>query len=347
MAKTAIVVDIKGKAPKSGKPKTIAYRAEMDALEMTEENPHLEYQSPTKAAHMCGHDGHVTCLLGGVSKILERINEIPEDKTLRLLWQPAEEKYGGANPMIQEGCLEGVDEVYGFHNWPTIPEGYIAVKDGSMMSQVTFIHIEFIGKGGHGSAPQKANDPLQPAIDFNLKFREIVNEFKAQGKEKLFVSTLPYFQVGEAPNVIAERAIIKGTLRSFDPELTLEFKSKMNAAIDEVCLKYNCKSDKELITNYPALINHKQEVENVKRVAAKVYGADKVTEEGLPVAASEDFSFFIQKRPGAFFFLGTAKEGQEPLMLHNSHYDFNDNVIEKASEMWLRLAEDRFEIELN
>ena len=346
IAKTAIVVDIKGKAPKSGYPKTIAFRADMDALEMTEENPLLEYQSKTKAAHMCGHDGHITCLLGGVCKILERINEIPEDKVVRLLFQPAEEKYGGAYPMIQEGCLEGVDEVYGFHNWPTYPEGMVAIKSGAMMSQVTVINITFIGKGGHGSAPQKANDPLQPAIDFHLKFREMINEFKAQGKEKLFVSTLPYFHVGEAENVIAEKAFVKGTLRSFDPKFTLEFKSKLNAIIDEVCDQYKCKADKRIITNYPAVMNHEKETDHVKRVASKIFGAENITEENLPVYASEDFSFFLEKKPGAFFFLGAAKKEKEIVGLHNSHYDFNDDIIEKAAEIWFRLAEDRFDLKL-
>jgi amidohydrolase len=342
---TGYVVDIPGKAPKSGKPKIVALRAEMDALEMTEDNPHLSYKTVNaKAAHMCGHDGHMTCLMGGVAKIMEKIDQIPEDKVVRLLLQPAEERWGGANVMVQEGCLVGVSEVYGYHNFPNFPTGTLAVKAGPMMSQVTVLEIVFIGKGGHGSAPQKANDPMQPAVDFHVKFREMVNEFKAQGKEKLFVSTFPLFQCGEAPNVIAEKCYLKGTLRSFDADFTLEFKTKLQQIVDESAKKYNCKVETVFQTNYPVTFNHDTETENVRRVGEKVYGKENVISEGLPVYASEDFSFFLEAVPGCFFFLGSHKKDGDMLMLHNSHFDFNDELIPKASEFYMKLVEDRFEL---
>ena len=346
-AKTGLVIDIKGKGPTSGKPKMIAFRADMDALPMTEDNPHLEYKSSVNnAAHMCGHDGHIVCLLGGISKILESLDKIPADRTVRLLFQPAEEAGvigGGAKPMIEEGCLDGVDEVYGAHNMPIYPLGTIVVKEGPMMAEGTHIKITFIGKGGHGSAPQKANDPLQPAVDFHVKLRDLNKKYQDQGKN--FVCVLPLLHVGEAENVIAERALIKGLLRSLDSDFTIEYKAQLVKILDEICDKYKCKVEYTFFTSYPVLINTKIEAEHVERVSKIVYGDENVTSEGAPIYASEDFSYFTQKVPGAFFFVGTwdKNKNSDPYMLHSNHYDFNDDAIEKMSELWAKLAVDRLE----
>jgi hippurate hydrolase len=348
MAKTAVVVDIKGQAKASGNPKVICLRADMDALPMSEENPHLSYQSVNeKAAHMCGHDGHITCLLSGTAKILEHIHQIPEDKCVRLLFQPAEEGgNGGAKPMIEEGCLDGADEVYGFHNMPQIKEGIIAVKEGPMMAEGTLIKINIIGKGGHGSQPEKCNDPLQPAIDLHVKLRDIISDFKTKGV--LFSCTLPVLQVGEADNVIAETGHIAGTLRCFESAFTGVFKEALVKLLDEVTNRYNCKYELNYWTYYPVVLNSKAEADNVFRVASKAFGEGSVTKEDLPIYASEDFSFYLQNKRGAFFFIGTKKENQQdPLSLHNNHYDFNDDIIEKAATMWLKLIEDRFDISFN
>jgi len=243
--------------------------------------------------------------------------------------------------MIEEGCLDGVDEVYGMHNWPGGPLGMIFVKPGAMLAEASHLKITFIGKGGHGSAPQTANDPLQPAIDFHVKFRELNKRYQDEGRN--FVCTLPVLHVGETQNVIAERAVLEGLLRSFDNKFTLEFKSELQKIIDEVCEKYKCKHEFTFFTSYPVLNNTKEEAEHVKRVASGVYGGENVGEGGLPAFASEDFSYFTEKIPGAFFFVATWDKDtqEEPLQLHNLHYNFNDAAIEKASELWFKLAEDR------
>jgi len=304
MAKTGIVANLTGKAPKSGKPKIIALRADMDALPMKEDNPHLEYRSIVdNAAHMCGHDGHVACLLGGVSKLLEHWHEIPEDKTLRLLFQPAEEAPalgGGAKPMIEEGCLDGVEEVYGLHNHPGGLLGTLNVVDGPEHAETNDIFITLIGKGGHASMPEKANDPLQIAIEFHVRLKELTAEYKQKGK--MFVCTLPYLHVGETNNVIAEKCLIKGTFRSFDHGFTLEYKSRMEGILDEVCKKYQCQRELEWVTGYPVLVNSEKETEIVRRVGRKVYGENNVSGADLPAYPSEDFAYYLQKVPGCFFF---------------------------------------------
>jgi len=263
-----------------------------------------------------------------------------------LLFQPAEEAGyidGGALPMIKDGCLDGVDECYGMHNFPTYPVGTIVVKAGQMMAQASHIKITFIGKGGHGSAPEKANDPLQPALDFHYKLRELIKNYKESGKGNLFSCTLPMLHVGEAINVIAERCSLGGMLRSLDNDFTVEFKGKLQEILDEVSEKYKCKYEWDFHYGYPVVENHAVEADHIRRIATEVYGADGVTDKGVPVFVSEDFSHYINKVKGAFFFMGTwdTEKQAEPLMLHSLHYNFNDETIEKMSEMWLAIAKDR------
>jgi hippurate hydrolase len=345
-AKTGIVVDIKGKGKESGKPFTIAFRADMDALPMKEDNPHLDYCSINEnAAHMCGHDGHVTCLLGGVSRILEHWEEIPSDKTLRLLFQPAEEAPilgGGAKPMIEEGCLDNVNEVYAFHNTPRDALGALTVIPGPMLAETNTIQITIIGKGGHAMSPEVANDPLQRAVDFLSKVRELTAEYKE--KNMKFVFTIPTLHVGETHNVIAEKAFLKGTFRSFDHKFTEEFKSRVQSIMKEIESSTGCTFEMDWVTGYPVTVNAIEQTEIVTKVAKKVYGESNISTHLLPAYGAEDFSYYLQKVPGCMFNLGTwdKSKNSEALSLHNLHYNFNDDAIPQASEMWMRLAEDRF-----
>mmetsp|Transcript_51763 Transcript_51763/g.59464 ORF Transcript_51763/g.59464 Transcript_51763/m.59464 type:complete len:399 (-) Transcript_51763:23-1219(-) len=346
VAKTGLVVDIKGKGAPSGKPYTVAFRADMDCLPMKELND-VEYKSNRDdRAHMCGHDGHCTWMLGATSKLMEVITQIPSDKVARLLFQPAEESPGGAFPMIQEGCLDGVDEVYGAHNLPVQRTGKLLVKSGPVMSQVTIILINIIGKGGHGSAPEKAKDPLQAAVDIHLGYRELLKNYDEHIKKKTLVSTMPFLQCGEAPNVIHERAVLKGTIRSFDETLTLKFKAEFQAMCEQVCRKHGVKLDMQLNTLYPATVNTPKETQIVKDVAKEIYGEDNVSEENLPLMASEDFSFFTRYVPGVFFFPTSGRLNENNPYLHEPNFNFDDEAIEKASELFYKLALHRFDVKL-
>ena len=153
-----------GPADKSGKgPKLVALRTELDALPMPENNPKLPYRTQTPYAHMCGHDGHMACLMSAASVIAANRHKIPSNKGVRLLLQPAEESPGGALPMVREGCMKGVDEVYGFHNIPNFDEGDIRVCVGGFFAAVTVVKIRVIGRGGHGSTPYKLTDCISAA----------------------------------------------------------------------------------------------------------------------------------------------------------------------------------------
>ena len=164
-AGTGLVVDMMGEGDLMGaagaKVRTIALRADMDALRMTEGNNGLPYKSTNNGvAHLCGHDGHMASLIGAATLISKRAERLPSDTTVRLLFQPAEEGPGGAAPMIEEGCLDGVDECYGYHNWPPFKLGSMHVCPGPLMAHPTTFDITIKGKGGHGSQPQFAVDPV-------------------------------------------------------------------------------------------------------------------------------------------------------------------------------------------
>jgi len=268
---------------------------------------------------------------------------------VRLLFQPAEEASylgGGAKPMIEEGCLIGVDEVYGLHNYPFAPVGTVRVIAGPMMAESSNIEITFTGKGGHASAPENANDPLQRAIDFHIKLRELSDIYKKKGAK--FVCTMPVLHVGEVGNVIPEKCYLKGTFRSFENKFTQEFKQKIQEILNEISEKTDCQTEFKLITRYPVVDNSKEHAEIVERVAKQVYGESNVSSKDLPSAVAEDFAYFLQETPGSFFFIGTWDKEKlpKPYMLHDLHYNFNDDVIEQTSEMWFRLMADRFDLKL-
>lgn len=179
VARTGLVVDIKGTgAPRGGshKVRTVAIRADMDALRMTEKNTALPYRSTHQGvAHLCGHDGHMASLIGCAVLVQRKAAQIPSDLTVRLLFQPAEEGPGGAQPMIAEGCMLGVDEVYGYHNWPSVPLGHMWVTEGPIMGHPSEFSIKIKGRGGHGSQPQAAVDPVLVAAHVVIALQTIVS----------------------------------------------------------------------------------------------------------------------------------------------------------------------------
>lgn len=177
-AGTGVVVDIhgSGEGEAASTVRTIALRADMDALRMTEKNTNLPYRSANEGvAHLCGHDGHMASLIGAAALIKRKAHLIPKDCTIRLLFQPAEEGPGGAVPMIKEGCMQGVDEVFGYHNWPPVPLGHMWVRPGVMMGHPSEFHIKVKGKGGHGSQPQVAVDPVVVAAHVIVALQSIVS----------------------------------------------------------------------------------------------------------------------------------------------------------------------------
>jgi len=254
------------------------------------------------------------------------------------MFQPAEEATGGAEPMIQEGAMEGVDEVYGFHNEPWDKPGKLYIMSGYVMARCTTIDVKIIGEGGHAARVDSLNDPLQPAADIQVELRKLVKEYKAKGHQ--FVLCLPHVKTGDARNAISDTCEMKGILRTYDEDFCNEIKERLKNLIEEVCKSFNCKVHIDIKSSYPAVYNAEKETENVIRVAKKVFGEENISQGKLPLFGGEDFSYFSRERPGAFFFLSSAKKDTD--VLHTNRFDANDDLIPLASEMWLRLIEDRF-----
>jgi len=346
-AGTGLVIDLWGTMdPVGSSPKLIALRADIDALAMTEGNMDLSYRSINQgAAHMCGHDGHLTCLVGAAILFSRVRNLIPKNYGIRFLFQPAEEGPGGARPMIKEGALEGVDEIYGMHNWPGIPVGQLRTISGPCMAHVTEFEITVRGKGGHASQPQVAVDPVLVASHVVIALQSIISR-NLHPKEIACVS-VTCVHGGEICNVIPDVVTLKGTTRDISVEVFDLIKSRMETIVEQTCASFGAKGTLKFFgTEYPPLVNTPKETENVIRVASEVFGSENVSSEGLPMLGAEDFADFVKEKPGCYFFLGTTQEGKSNNICHSTQFDFNDNVIPVAIKIWIRLVEDRFGVKL-
>lgn len=292
-AVTGWVVDIRGtgeETPSVEGVKTIALRADMDALPMPE-NTTVEYKTVTPFAHMCGHDGHMATLLAATQVIMKNRHKIGRDKLLRLLFQPAEEGPGGALPMIKKGCLEGVDEVYGFHNISIFEEGDVRVIDGPIMAAVTTVKIKVLGKGGHGSVPHMINDVITAgaAILNNL---HTIKSRCVDSKEN-FTFTITQFTSGFTYNVFPDDAFMQGTIRCYSPSALEIIKSKINLIAESTAEALGCKAEVELTDLYPPTINHKVQTDHVIRICKRYMGEERVSSKMLPITGSEDFAYFL------------------------------------------------------
>jgi len=359
-AGTGIVADIVGVGPpSSGKPKvrSIALRADMDALRMTEGNTTLPYRSKNQGvAHMCGHDGHMASLVGAASLINRRAHSLPSNCRVRLLFQPAEEGPGGAVPMIEAGCLDGVDECYGYHNWPPFKLGYLHVRSGPVMAHPTAFKIEIVGCGGHGSQPHLAVDPVLVAAHVVVALQSVVSRSVPSAEQAVVSVTM--IHGGEATNVIPDKVTLQGTTRDLSPETYDLIVERIRAIVDGTCAMFGAKGTIEMNPLYDVLVNHKEQTEVVQSLARRHFGEDRVKEDGLPILGAEDFSYYLQKVPGCFFFLGgneralrnwsqTGAPGERSnCMCHNTAFDFNDNVLPIAAVFWVRLVEQRLGVSL-
>lgn len=339
--KTGWRVEIQGKGPAKGSKKTIGVRSDHDALPIAEQNPHLPYQSKTNAAHMCGHDGHTTCLLGGMALLMDNLEQIPEDRSVVFIFQPAEEGKGGAGLMVKEGVMNGIDEVYGCHNFPGADSPRkILVADREMMAHFTIIEIKIKGVGGHGSSPEKCNNPIPVAARAYIEIHEKLCAYQKEIGDKLRFS-LAAFNAGCACNVIPGTARIGGTFRDFNPK-DCEF---MQKTILEVLERLTEESGTTFDVDFDsphdgAVINDPVCAGYVRELAIQEYGQEFVGDEGLPVYASEDFSDFLSLVPGCFFFRST-KNLPAGTTLHSDKYDFDDEVIDDLSKFWFKLMRAR------
>ena len=288
-AKTGLVVDIKGKGPMpagkakaaggtAGAPgpiKVIALRADMDALRMTEGNNSLPYKSTNVGvAHLCGHDGHMASLIGAATLVSKRADRLPGDAVVRLLFQPAEEGPGGAAPMIEEGCLDGVDECYGYHNWPPFKLGRMHVCSGPLMAHPSTFDITITGKGGHGSQPQFAVDPVLVSAHVIVALQSVVSRSVASSEQAVLSVTMVHG--GEVFNVIPDTVRLCGTIRDLNPAVCETIYERVRAIVAGTCAAFGASGTVTFDSMYPVIMNHEAQTEIVKGASANLRNPTRV-----------------------------------------------------------------------
>ncbi|NKX73239.1 amidohydrolase [Rhodobacteraceae bacterium R_SAG3] len=325
LAGTGVVAQMGQGAP------VIGLRADIDALPMDEATG-LDYASGTPGKmHACGHDGHTAMLLLAARKIAE---EGVKQGTVTLIFQPAEENDGGARVMIEQGLFREfpVDQVYGIHNWPGLTPGRMVARDDKMMAAFAVFEIEVSGRGGHGAMPEQSDGVIAAAAAMASALQEI----PARSLSPLEPGVVSVTQIhsGSAWNVCPDRAVLRGTARWFDPAAGDTIEARIKEVANACAAAQGCAARIDYQRRYPATINSAAEAAVARDVAAEM-GLDTAT--AAPSMASEDFAFMLNEVPGAYIWLGAAREGENP-GLHSAKFDFNDAVLPVGAEFWVRLV---------
>lgn len=305
----------------SGEGKTLLLRADMDALPVTEETG-VEWQScHSGRMHACGHDVHMTVLLGAAEKLLSMRDQWKGK--VKLVFQPAEEGHGGAEPMIREGVMENpkVDGAFAFHVWPEVPCGSVAVKYGSCLASPDHFVITVTGRGGHGAMPWQCKNPLPAAA-------KITEALTALSKPEDFcVVSVCFLKGGEETNVIPDSVQIGGTARTVTPEKRQEVYRAICDAVERICKESDLVGDVDYSFLYPPGINDDGMVDLARKVGEKVLGKEKTLLYDRPDMIGEDFAYFAQEVPGVFVKLGCTAEGDKVFPLHSGNFYPNEACI--------------------
>ena len=330
IGRTGVVAVIHGKKNTSGK--MIGIRADMDALPIVEATGLPHASKVEGKMHACGHDGHTTMLLGAARYLCETRTF---DGSIVLIFQPAEEGGAGAKAMLDDGLLErwNIQEVYGVHNMPGLPLGSFAMRPGPLMAASDRIYITIEGKGGHAAKPHECIDTVLVGAHVITALQSIV----ARNVDPLEsgVVSICMFHAGNAGNVIPARADLTGTARSLVPHVRDLLERRIIDVTESTAAMFGAKAKAIYKRDYPVTRNHEQQTQFAASVAADVIGADRVDTGMPPVMGGEDFSFFLEKRPGAFVFIGNGPSAG----LHHPAYDFNDDAIPVGVSYWARLVE--------
>jgi amidohydrolase len=322
--------------------RAVGLRADIDALPMTEHNHFPHRSQHAGKMHACGHDGHTAMLLAAAKHLSKHRNF---DGTVYLIFQPAEEGGGGAREMIKDGLFERfpMEAIFGAHNWPGMAAGQFALKTGPVFASSNEFKITIRGKGAHAAMPHNGVDPVPVACQLVQAFQTIVTRNKRPIDTAVISVTM--IHAGEATNVIPDHCVLEGTVRTFTTEVLDMVEQRMQAMAEATCAAFDTRCEFSFRRNYPPTVNHAAETEFVRHTLADVVGADNV-QEFEPTMGAEDFSFFLQKKPGCYFLIGngdgTHREGGHgmgPCMLHNPSYDFNDDLIPIGATAWVRIAE--------
>ncbi len=336
IGRTGVVGVIRGRAEDSGK--SVALRADMDALPIREENDFAHRSRSQGCMHACGHDGHTTMLLGAAQYLATTRNF---DGTVYVIFQPGEEGYAGAKAMIDDGLFVRfpADEVYGQHNWPGLPPGHIGLNPGPMMAAADRVEITITGRGGHGAHPHLTVDPVLIAAHLITAAQSIV----ARNVAPLEAAVVSLCAINsgnlDAFSVVPREAKISGTVRAFQHSVQEQIEKRLRELAELTARGFGGQATVVYQRMYPATINHKPNYEFAAAVAEELVGRERVARNLPPSMGAEDFAFMLQAKPGCYARLGQG--GGESCWLHSTRYDFNDAVIPLGAGFLAALAERR------
>ncbi|MGG0655177.1 amidohydrolase [Rummeliibacillus pycnus] len=308
--------------------KTVALRADFDALAIQDEKE-VSYKSTVAGvSHACGHDGHTATLLVLAKILWKHRAELPG--TYVIIHQFAEEVApGGAKPMIEAGCLNGVDAIFGTHLWSQFPLGSINYRSGAMMAGADKFDIKIIGNGGHGGAPHTTVDAVTVGAELVVQLQQIVA--RRINPTDPAVLTIGSFHSGSAFNIIAGEATLTGTVRTFDVAVREQIIEELERVIKGICLAANADYEFHYLRGYIPLINHDNETKFVTRIAETIPGVTEITEMNA-VMVGEDFAYYVEKIPGTFFFTGAKPKEGTAYPHHHAKFDFAEEAMLAAAK---------------
>ncbi len=330
LGRTGVVGVIKGKS--DGSNKVVGLRADMDALPIPEETG-LDYASTTPGKmHACGHDGHTAMLLGAAQYLCETRNF---DGTAIVIFQPAEEGGGGGREMCEDGLMDqfGIQEVYGMHNWPGLEPGQFAIRPGAFFAATDLFEIEIEGKGGHAAFPHMNIDPTVVTSHVVLAVQSIASR-NADPVGQLVVSITSFETSSNAYNVIPQKALLKGTVRSMSNEMRDLAEDRLTKLAEGVASSFGAVARVNYMRNYPVTVNHPDQTDFAADVATAVSGS---CDDAELVMGGEDFAFMLEERPGAYILMGNGPSAA----LHHPEYNFNDEAIPAGCSWWAEIVEKR------
>jgi amidohydrolase len=329
-ADTGIIASIAGS---QGGP-TVALRADIDALNVTEQTS-LSFPSlNTGKMHACGHDAHMAMLIGAAKIIVENRDKIKG--SVKLIFQPGEEGGAGAKRICDEGHLNDVDCIFGIHVWMELPAKTVLIKSGPLMAAADDFEIRILGKGGHAAQPHLNIDPTAVAVDIYNQIQKIIS--REIDPQKSAVISVPYIKGSDAFNVIPDEVTMRGTARSFDPEIQNYLIDRIKTIVEGCCLASRCTGTFSLLDeSYPPVINSEKLVKNIAIYLPQT--EFKILKEDTPTMAAEDFSFYQRKVPGVFIFLGM-KDEEKGIIYPHHHPKFrvNESVLETGTALYTLLG---------